>query len=642
MLGHSGLYRRRSGIYAIRLAVPVRLRTWVGRKEIHVSTRLTDWNAAKLAALRIQVSWRERWMALDIERLTTSNPLLLDTGVIPVTAAAAVIGLSVDALLAEMLNQQADIYLQAENWRCWYVDAVNNIAQEASGAFVMNEVEAVGVQKIYAGLVRAYRTAPAISALISRGQFQDAIFLAGRFSAIFCNDDHDIPVNACFADKADIEQIRARLAARVSPEMVRSSAPVTQPQAALSTDPIHMRYGQKRFSELFKMMREDRNWGEDNAQHMTKEANLFIELMGDLELEQIEKETVLEYGRRLRQLPRDIYQSRRKYKITSIKDLMRVALRENLALKNESTAKRHVAKLGEILNYGVTSGMLPFNYAADYKRGSPNGLARRAQDEREVFNDSELREIFSVDWFLAGTGKEVGKGWIRWRPFHYWLPLLGLLTGARLNELSQLDLDDLRKTEQGKWYFDFNLDQPDKLEVRDKSLKTSNSVRVVPMHTRLIDLGLLEYVGKLRESGHRKLFPELTRDRLKGYSKQSGKWFNSQFLGVQLGIARNGKKTFHSLRHGLLTQLDRNGVDKRTIQQLAGHERGDSITMVRYVKDRTADELAPVINAIEFGFLAQVARFDVTFALKALKCSTRHKSAVARGKQLKAADKLPK
>jgi integrase len=259
-----------------------------------------------------------------------------------------------------------------------------------------------------------------------------------------------------------------------------------------------------------------------------------------------------------------------------------------------------------------------------------------------VFNDSELREIFSADWFVSGAGKEVGKGWIKWRPYHFWLPLLGLVTGARLNELSQLDLNDICQTKNGNWYFDFNLDQPDKLEVQDKSLKTSNSVRAVPVHTRLIELGLLEYVAKLRELGHRKLFPELTRDRLKGYSKQSGKWFNSQYLGRQLGFARNGMKTFHSFRHGMLTLLDRNGVDKRTIMQLAGHERGDSITMDRYVKDKTADETQSIINGIEFPCLAQVARFDVTFALKALKCSTRHKSAVARGKQLKAADQLHK
>lgn len=581
-------------------------------------------------------------MTLDIDRLATSSPLLVGEGMLPVVEAASLIGLPINALLAEMLNVHADVFVQAENWRCRYVDAINNVARETDGSFLMNEVEAVGTQKVYAGLVRTYRAAPAISALISKGQFRDSIFLSGRFSAIFCDDDHDIPVSACFADKAAIERIRARLAAQVAPEMVRPSASVAQPPLRLSTDPMLMRHGHKKFSELFKMLREDRNWGEDNAQHMTKEANLFIELMGDLELALIEKETVLEYGRRLRQLPRDIYQSRRTYKVTSIKELMLVAIRENLVLKNESTAKRHVAKLGEILNYGVTSGMLPTNFAADYKRGNPNGLARRAQDEREIFDDSDLQKMFSADWFLEGAGKEVGKGWIKWRPFHYWLPLLGLLTGARLNELSQLDLEDVQKTEQGNWYFDFNVDSPDKLDVLDKSLKTSNSIRVVPVHARLIDLGLLEYVETLRQQSQRKLFPELTRDRLKGYGKQSGKWFNTQFLGIQLGMTRNGKKTFHSFRHGLLTQLDRNGADKRTIQQLAGHERGDTVTTMRYVKDRPADELAPVINRVEFQCLKQVARFDVTFALKALKCSTRHKSAVARGKQLKAADKLPK
>lgn len=71
MSGVSCLYRRTSGIYAIRLAVPVRLRQSLGRGEIHVSTGLWDWNAAKLAALKILFHWRERFMALDIEKLAS-------------------------------------------------------------------------------------------------------------------------------------------------------------------------------------------------------------------------------------------------------------------------------------------------------------------------------------------------------------------------------------------------------------------------------------------------------------------------------------------------------------------------------------------------------------------------------------------
>lgn len=75
MSGVSCLYRRSSGIYAVRLAVPARLRPSVDRGEIHVSTGLRDWNAAKVSALKIQTHWREKFMTLDLEKLTTANPL---------------------------------------------------------------------------------------------------------------------------------------------------------------------------------------------------------------------------------------------------------------------------------------------------------------------------------------------------------------------------------------------------------------------------------------------------------------------------------------------------------------------------------------------------------------------------------------
>ena len=51
----SCLYRRPSGIYAVRIAVPHRLRKCVGRTELHTSTGLRDVNAAKIAALNIQL-----------------------------------------------------------------------------------------------------------------------------------------------------------------------------------------------------------------------------------------------------------------------------------------------------------------------------------------------------------------------------------------------------------------------------------------------------------------------------------------------------------------------------------------------------------------------------------------------------------
>lgn len=65
MQGMSCLYRRSSGIYAVRLVVPKRLRESIGRTEIHTSTGVRSLAVAKTEALRIQLHWRKHFQAMD-------------------------------------------------------------------------------------------------------------------------------------------------------------------------------------------------------------------------------------------------------------------------------------------------------------------------------------------------------------------------------------------------------------------------------------------------------------------------------------------------------------------------------------------------------------------------------------------------
>ncbi|WP_185732270.1 DUF6538 domain-containing protein [Burkholderia sp. Bp8963] len=90
----SCLYRRSSGIYVVRLVVPKRLRAAVGKNEIHASTRLREWEAAKLVAHRIQSHWREHFMTLDLDKLRAENPLLDGAGMIRIVDAAMATGAS--------------------------------------------------------------------------------------------------------------------------------------------------------------------------------------------------------------------------------------------------------------------------------------------------------------------------------------------------------------------------------------------------------------------------------------------------------------------------------------------------------------------------------------------------------------------
>jgi integrase len=405
--------------------------------------------------------------------------------------------------------------------------------------------------------------------------------------------------------------------------------------ATHSPDPITRRQGSKRFSDLFELYKQDRSWREEQTRRMTTESGLFIDLMGDPGLGDIEKETVLEFARLLALLPTDLHDARRKYlretgETKTLHELIELAKRDGLKRKSEETVKRHVGNLSQVLGYGFRAGLMHFNPASGYKRGRSASAGSRPQDARHPFTPEELARIFSQDWFERGAGTVRTNGFTHWRPHYYWLPLLGLLTGGRINELSQLYLDDIRQSEAGVWYLDFNLDG-DKIEdVPDKSLKTVNAERVVPLHGELVRLGLPEYVERLRRAGHTRLFPELKRDAVKGYGKPAGSWFNERFLGDKLGIERNGMKTFHSFRHTFITALDRLELQERVIAQLAGHERGTTQSGIRYTKDRSADELAKNLAGLHFPALAGVAPFRINDALAAIKCAERQKVAAGR------------
>lgn len=629
MAGVSCLYRRPSGIYAVRLVIPVRLRPFVGRGEVHTSTGLRDLGAAKLAALKIQAHWREKLMMLDIQRLTSAGPLLHGDGLISITEAAAALGLSVGALLSELRNAHAELFVQATHWQGWLVADLHEVERDHEGTFVLNHVERIGITQCLSATVRAYSPTVTAAVLMTDGATTESVFRLTGTGAFWTCEEVRIPVSSWLTSKASVELIRRHLADSLPSNFKTAATPsAMEITRGTATDSITLKHGHKRFSELFVLYRDHRNWGIDQQRRMATEAGLFAELMGDPELDSIEPESIQAYARHLGQLPRDIYQSRRRYGVESLSDLMDIAKREGLPCKGESTIKGHVSKIAEILNFAKDKGMMHANPAAGYKRGFGVSKAARAQDARDAFSAEELGLIFGQLWFATGTGEFSRAGLTHWRPHYFWLPLLGLTSGGRLNELAQLYLDDVRQSEGGTWYLDFNLLGADKIDAdaeADKSLKTVNSIRVVPLHDVVIRAGLPEYVAVLRKAGHVRLFPELKRDAVKGYGKPAGSWFNGRFLDGKLGIERNGRKTFHSLRHNFVTALERLGEPERVMAQLAGHERGSTQSGTRYAKDRDADELKGVIDGLNFDCLAGLGKFDAQAGLKAIKAALRRK-----------------
>ncbi|MEY4765028.1 MAG: hypothetical protein RI907_1701, partial [Pseudomonadota bacterium] len=101
------------------------------------------------------------------------------------------------------------------------------------------------------------------------------------------------------------------------------------------------------------------------------------------------------------------------------------------------------------------------------------------ESKRTPWTSEQIKAFFALPLFTSyqlPTSKRAGAD------AAYWIPLLGLFTGARSAELCQLTVLDVVE-EQGIFVIDINEDGD------GKKLKTSASQRKVPIHSELIRLG---------------------------------------------------------------------------------------------------------------------------------------------------------
>jgi integrase len=98
----------------------------------------------------------------------------------------------------------------------------------------------------------------------------------------------------------------------------------------------------------------------------------------------------------------------------------------------------------------------------------------------------------------------------------YWLPLIALYMGARLEEMGQALVSDVI-TVGGVLCLDTN-DQGEGM-----SVKTVSSRRTVPFHPELLRLGFRGYIATLSEGG--RLFPDLEQDQFDSWTGNWSKWW---------------------------------------------------------------------------------------------------------------------
>jgi len=183
----------------------------------------------------------------------------------------------------------------------------------------------------------------------------------------------------------------------------------------------------------------------------------------------------------------------------------------------------------------------------------------------EPFSDAQVVAILNARAFTGCESEknQLQQGGYRIRDWRFWLPTILAFTGARLNEVVQLRVEDVREVE-GVWVFDFT-DEGD-----GQSLKTASSRREMPIHPQLLDLGVMEFVQSAAQAGQSDLFHQVGLDADGRHSTRAGKWFRKFLARIEVKGSDLGGA--HRWRHTLADALRRGGVEDFDIGRLLGHD----------------------------------------------------------------------
>lgn len=338
-------------------------------------------------------------------------------------------------------------------------------------------------------------------------------------------------------DLAKHEGVRMAIQAMLSGEGALS----IQAEAALAAmSPVE----NPTVSELHALWLKQEDRPPSTVKEMQRAVDRFIKVSGDTRLKAIARRDVTAFSDKMRE-PGGVTP-------------------EGVSIPTTNTT---LSLLSALLGFAVKRNLIENNPA----RGTQLKDNRRAREKRREFDAPALGAIFGSAIYAADERPDGGAG-----EAAYWLPLLALYTGARINELCQLHPGDVAQEgytdakgkAQKAWVVRIEHDA-----AKGQRVKTEGSERRVPLHPDLVKLGFVKYAQA--QAGKPLLFDRLSmgpkETRLAG---NWGRWF-ARYMRDTCGVT-DERMTFHSFRHTFKHHMRQCQVPKDVNDALTGHETGDA------------------------------------------------------------------
>jgi integrase len=335
-------------------------------------------------------------------------------------------------------------------------------------------------------------------------------------------------------------------------------------------------------------------WSDSTRRAYETSRNLAVSVLGsDVPIASIARIHCRDYLDVLRHLP--LNSAKRFPKLTAREASQRAKQRGDIEIISAANANVNLSNLSSFLNWAVNEELLVRNPMRGLRL--PDDVAKR--DKRLPFSTKQLKVIFNAPLYRGCLDGERGyakPGQERPRNARFWVPLIALHCGMRLSEIVSLDVADVRLIDG---IYCFVVSEVSLVGSRDKTLKTSASERLVPIHRTLIECGLLACVEQQRAAKRFKLFEEIDPGPRGRRAIAFSKWFTqfSRACGAYQDLT-----SFHSFRHNFRDELRAARIDHDIAMVLGGWTTGRNASSAseNYGSGHRVGALHEAINELSF------------------------------------------
>lgn len=281
--------------------------------------------------------------------------------------------------------------------------------------------------------------------------------------------------------------------------------------------------------KYFKFQSKEGNWEDETLKLNQRAIKLLNMYFKDKDLKEITFDNLIDFRDILFEIPLS-YSTKNFFKDKDLDFI--INNNDDYDKLSNNTINKYIIRINQYLRY---------MYKLDYITKKDFLIPKLSSNskKRQNYTNEEIKKISDL---MKNDTKE-----------NQFITNIAIYMGMRLKEITQLKKEDIIKI--GNIHC-ISINTNEK-----KTTKTQSSIRTIPIHSKLIELGFLDFVKS-------------KNDNLFDIDNKS---FSTYFRRIYKNQI-NENKTFYSLRHSFVNTLTQNNQKIEHIKAFVGHTQTDKIT----------------------------------------------------------------